>query len=165
MSRKLRMDDRFEVFWKFRRKLRRLRISWLKYLISDVRSNYSFVLKINEEMWKRKVGKYSRENYPANVLTYREKLFRSIEALRSRLCARIDEFFTKPSASVLKRFYFIPLLRIFVIRHLHSALYPSDSFQIHSMGMGWISRYNIRIFAIYPYDIDDIPSIYRYLRI
>lgn len=50
MSRKLRMDDRFEVFWKFRRKLRRLRISWLKYLILDVRSNYSFVLKIKEEM-------------------------------------------------------------------------------------------------------------------
>lgn len=53
MSRKLRMDDRFEVFWKFRRKLRRLRISWLKYLISDVRSNYSFVLKINEEICER----------------------------------------------------------------------------------------------------------------
>lgn len=74
-----------------------------------------------EESWKIS----SRENYHLNAS--REIVPGSIEAAasRSRLCARIDEFFTKPNASVLKRFYFIPSdvfsSHVFVTRHLHSA--------------------------------------------
>lgn len=58
MSRKLRMDDRFEVFWKFRRKLRRLRISWLKYLL-DIGCSIELFVRfenkggdVKEESWK-----------------------------------------------------------------------------------------------------------------
>lgn len=81
------------------------------------------------EWWKRKVEKYSRENYPANVLTYRS-IDRSF-AISSRLCKNWWVFH-KAERIRFKTVLFLspPLLRI---RHLHSALYPPDSFQIHSI--------------------------------
>ena len=111
-----------------------------------------------EESWKIS----SRENYHLNAS--REIVPGSIGAAasRSRLCARIDEFFTKPNASVLKRFYFIPSdvfsSHVFVTRHLHSARVFLIVFKSTAMGNGMNLEIPIfRIFPIYPYDIDDIP--------
>lgn len=134
-----------------------------------VRTNYSTTRRnVEEESWE-----ISGENYRLNVSReivspvprdYRNIRARSIDRCSfaiSRLCARIDEFFTKPNASVLKRFYFIPparwtsLLSVFVIRHLHSTCIFLIVFKSTAREWDESRDIHIRIFAIYPYDIDD----------
>lgn len=149
--------------------LRRIlkRVSLEEVLISDVRIIVcSFQSRRRDGTLKRKVERYLEK---ITVSTCREivsPVDRSIgaAALRSLLCARIDEFFTKPNASVLKRFYFISLdVSVFVI-HLHSTRIFLIVFKSTAWERDEPRDSYIRIFAIYPHDIDDIPSIYTLFR-